>query len=244
MNLQTENRLLRGFLKDQADLDSSERSAMFHLLQKHFKGVTQVSFERDLQEKNQVILLKDAAGVLSGFTTLKFYDAIFRAETVRIIFSGDTIVEPASWGSTALPKTWIEAAIRHREKEPKKKLFWLLICSGYRTYHFLRLFFKKFYPRFDETTPEDIRTLRDQLAQGRYGSQYDPQRGVLCFKEGAQALSPGIGDVTPEKLRNPHIAFFTQANPGHFRGDELVCLTEVADDNVTAVWHRLLRGGT
>jgi hypothetical protein len=35
------------------------------------------------------------------------------------------------------------------------------------------------------------------------------------------------------------VAFFARRNPGHERGDELVCLARVAPDNLTALGRRL-----
>ena len=38
----------------------------------------------------------------------------------------------------------------------------------------------------------------------------------------------------------PHIAFFLATNPGHVRGDELVCLTELCDENLTRAGRRMI----
>jgi hypothetical protein len=42
-------------------------------------------------------------------------------------------------------------------------------------------------------------------------------------------------------LRDPHVAFFAEHNPGHANGDELVCLTQIHPDNFTAAGHRMMR---
>jgi hypothetical protein len=44
-------------------------------------------------------------------------------------------------------------------------------------------------------------------------------------------------------LCDPHVAFFLNRNPGWRRGDELVCLTEIAFENLTPAGRRMwLRG--
>jgi hypothetical protein len=41
--------------------------------------------------------------------------------------------------------------------------------------------------------------------------------------------------------KNPHKNFFFKKNPGYIHGDELVCLTEIDEDNFTAAAKRMLR---
>ena len=41
-------------------------------------------------------------------------------------------------------------------------------------------------------------------------------------------------------MNDPHVAFFLKRNPGHGDGDELVCLTELSDDNLTRAGRRMV----
>ena len=40
---------------------------------------------------------------------------------------------------------------------------------------------------------------------------------------------------------DPHIAFFLERNPGFVRGDELVCLTRIDEQNLTPAGRRMAR---
>jgi len=55
-----------GTLLPRTDLTRSQRAAMLALMQEHFAGVTEELFDRDLAEKNWVILLEDDRGQLRG----------------------------------------------------------------------------------------------------------------------------------------------------------------------------------
>lgn len=239
MTSRTDERLLTGHLADRAALTPTIQGEMLALLKRHFEGVEEGVFEQDLMEKNQAILLRDAEGTLRGFSTLKYYETRFQGEDIRLVFSGDTIVEPGFWGSTALPQTWIKAVRLYRAQKSEQRHFWFLLCSGYRTYHFLRLFFEDFHPRFDRPIPKDLRALRDHVAFEKFGDQYDPERGVVRFHQGAQALKAGIGNLPSSRLKNPHVAFFAQVNPGHDRGDELACVVEIHESNFKECWNRV-----
>ena len=68
---------------------------------------------------------------------------------------------------------------------------------------------------------------------------YDPATGIVRFREGATPLRAGVAEVGEERRRNPHIRFFLERNPGHVRGDELVCLTRLGVDNFTPAGRRM-----
>ena len=44
-------------------------------------------------------------------------------------------------------------------------------------------------------------------------------------------------------MRDRHVAFFAEKNPGHERGDELICLTELSYENLTAAGRRMWDAG-
>ena len=120
-----------------------------------------------------------------------------------------------------------------------RRTIWLLLTSGFRTYRFLPVFWREFFPRFDAATPEFIQRLLDQLAQQRFGTQFCRGAGVVRFVS-PQRLRDGLQDIPGGRERDPHIAFFLSRNPGHVSGDELVCLTELCAENLTAAGRRMM----
>ena len=52
---------MNGRLLRRADLRTAERARMFALLSTHFHGVDRCTFDRDLDEKNWVLLFEDGA---------------------------------------------------------------------------------------------------------------------------------------------------------------------------------------
>jgi hypothetical protein len=241
---------MNGLLSAREDLTPAQRDAMFALLSTHFRGVTRDRFDADLAGKNWVVLLEDDAGGLAGFSTFLHYRAKLASgggETVGVIYSGDTIMDPRAWNSSVLSRTWIESVWRvHRSpgNEEAGRLLWLFITSGFRTYRFLPVFWREFYPCHDRATPpppEVARVMRE-LAEERFGDQYDPAAGVVRFAH-PQVLSESLRGIPEAKLADPHVRFFAKANPGHEHGDELVCLTELSEANLTpAGWRMVLAG--
>jgi hypothetical protein len=199
------------------------------------------SFQQDLFSKNWVILLRDIeSGAIQGFSTLAFYTSTLNGSEIGVVYSGDTIIRPVCWGTPELPRTWIKTVLEIGNELPKP-LYWLLISSGYKTYRFLPLFYKQFYPRYDQLTPPKIQAIIHHLASERFGSDYCPQLGVVRFTTGSSPLREGVAEITERRLKDPHVAFFVQKNPGHTEGDELVCLTTIHQENFTPAGRRMTR---
>ena len=78
---------------------------MQQLMRAHYDGVSESQFLADLLAKQWVILLRDS-GHLCGFSTQVLFDYPLAGRDVKILFSGDTIIEKDHWGSLALPVAW------------------------------------------------------------------------------------------------------------------------------------------
>ena len=221
-----------------SELAIAQKAEMYALLNRHFEGATQAVFETDLNLKNWVLLLKDEADQLKGFSTLLMYDVAFEGDVVTVVYSGDTIMDPSAWSSSALPAAWVAAVNRLRKQYKGHKLYWLLISSGFRTYRFLPTFWQQFYPRHDREIPAREARLMTFLCCRQFGKWYDESTGIVRFPT-PQKLRGHLEGIPAERLRNPHVQFFAAHNPGYAKGDELVCLTEINEDNLTRAGKRM-----
>ncbi|CAN1213202.1 N-acetyltransferase domain-containing protein [Tumidithrix helvetica PCC 7403] len=231
---------MKSWLIKVADLNLSDRQEMFELLTSYFKDVTWDVFQTDLNRKNWALLVKDeTSSILKGFSTCYLLHTCFAGEAIDVVYSGDTIVDPSAWTSTILPRAWIASInFLHHQYCAQTKLYWLLICSGFRTYRFLPTFWKEFYPRYDGVTPACTAALIDHLAQVYYGDFYQPATGIVRFPH-PQILQDSLIEIPKGRQSNSHIRFFEANNPGYRQGDELVCLTEVRYDNLTRAGQRM-----
>lgn len=224
MNLESQTLLV-------GDLDSNCIDQMQRLMQAHYEGVSEHQFLADLSGKHWVILLRDQ-GRLCGFSTQVLMDHTAGARRVKILFSGDTIIDKSHWGSMALPIAWGRLMLSLCAAHPEAELYWLLTSKGYKTYRFLPVFFHEFYPRCNTPIPALENALLTSIALARFGGRYDAATGILHAEPGAQRLREGVAEMDARHLRDPHVAFFQERNPGHERGDELVCLARFCADNL------------
>lgn len=217
-------------------LGERDRAPMCALLDRYFLGVDRRGFEEDLANKDYAVLLHDRDGSLAGFTTLAF-DRIPGTTAGWVLYSGDTIVDRSGRTSPALAAGWIDSVERLRAELGAERLVWLLICSSVRTYRFLPLFFRDFAPHPKHSTSQEVQDELDRLARARYGPAYDTATGVVTL---ARPQPLRREPVESTRLEGEIGAFFERLNPGHRKGDELVCHTVVTESNLTAAGRRML----
>lgn len=222
-----------------AALSRADEEQMFALLSDHFEGANPIRFRRDLAEKEFVVVLRDDARRIRGFSTIMRVRTDVGGETIAAFFSGDTIVASDCRNESALPRAWSRHVFALRAAMPERRVYWFLIASGYKTYRFQSVFFRRFCPTYRSESPAFERRVLAQLASDKFGERYDAARGVIRFLN-PMPLRTGVADLTPARLADPDVAFFVQANPGHAAGDELACLCEIAADNLTPAGRRMI----
>jgi len=224
-----------------AELSPGERAELFALLDGHFEGVHEAQFAQDLDEKDWVLRVR-REGRLVGFSTLQLYVSHADGAPVNVVYSGDTIMAPEAWGSPVLARGWIDLVRTLQQGRPHERWYWLLLSSGFRTYRFLPVFWRRFWPRHDADPSAGDADLLDTLARERFGAAYDARAGVVRFAR-PQRLRTPLATVPDGRTDDPHVRFFLARNPGHAAGDELACLTRLHDDNLTAAGRRMVRTG-
>lgn len=225
---------------DPNTLTSEQKRQMYAILDGHYLAVSRDRFEADLSDKDLAILISDGDGVIQGFSTVR--RSRLDDPAVRLLFSGDTVIDRRHWGTQALAVAWLRMAAAEKTREPQTPLFWLLITKGPRTYRYLSSFALRYWPCHGQPMPDQMRQLRDRIASRWFGPAYDPNRGVVRWPESRGHLRPDLAAVEGTD-RRPDVTFFLQANPGYRNGDELVCLSEVAADNLKPFARRIFVGG-
>jgi hypothetical protein len=224
---------LQGRLRTIESLDSREISAMFAIMQKYYQKITEAEFLSDLNNKDWVIVLVSDTRIC-GFSTQKLIELTIENEKIMVVFSGDTIIEKDSWGTTALPIAFGRMMLDIKKKYKQNDLYWFLTSKGFRTYRFLPVFFKEFYPTFNVKVPPLAKRILMELGQMAYADRFDHDRFIIRAMEDSQRLRPGVGDLPESRCKDRHIAFFAETNPDYWRGDELACIAKFEEANLTS----------
>ncbi len=226
---------------DPGSLTREQRDEVFALFSRCYDCVEEEVFRKDLEAKTSIILLSDELGKVVGFSTQQVYEWQLSGEPIRVLYSGDTVIDPASWGSQELAKAWCRVAARAMLGPPAARTFWFLISKGCRTYLYLPLFFRHFIPGVGEAgAPQEWKGLLDELALHKFGEAYDPWTGLIRFPASRGQLTQELATIPASRRDDPHVAFFLGRNPDYTDGVELACLAEVSLENTHGVGRRWL----
>lgn len=211
-----------------AEVSPAERQAAWEVFERYYERTDRARFDADLDAKDHVILL-EADGRIVGFSTV----CVEHVGDVVSVFSGDTVIDAAHHGASALQWAFFRYIASVKARHPRKLVAWFLISKGYKTYLLLARNFPNHWPRRDTPTPPWAQELLVTLARRRFGDALDPERLILRFPPGTHdRLRP---DVAPtDGVTDPDVRYFLQANPGHADGDELCCLGLVDASLITS----------
>jgi hypothetical protein len=228
-----------------SSLDGQEIADMARLYLDHYDGGSEALFRRDLLEKSEVHLVfavQENGEELIGFSSFLHYRADWQGRTIRVVYSGDTIIHPQHWRQQNLAFESIAYLGKLQRQRPDMPLYWFLLVKGHRTYKYMPVFCKRFFPNRAEPENADLKALADHLAGARFGTDYDPRAGIVRFPVSHGHLKPTLAEISERERNKPDTRFFLERNPGYRLGHELVCLCELKEENLRSLAARIFRG--
>ncbi len=215
----------------QKTLNNQDRQCLLKLHQQYFDNVKPATFFNDLQEKDWVILIKSNSGKVLGFSTIQLVWLVVNGVEVLYLYSGDTIVKEEVRSSCALSCAFVKFMFALIERYPKTLKYWFLISKGYRTYRFLPLYFKEYYPAYNAEIPQMHKDALNTIAFYKFGDSYNPDSQIIMFKNGKDYLKTPIANIPETKQNDKHVKYFLDRNPEYFLGNELACIAGICESN-------------
>lgn len=228
-------------IKSVDSLNKQTIQMMFELYREYYDYANHDTFTTDLSNKNNAIIVYHQQKIV-GFTTIKNYCINFQGRKIQIIFSGDTIMHHNFWQNPILSTTWLKYAGFIKAQQSTLPLFWLLIVKGHRTYRFLPVYSKVFYPNYRYQTPAFEQSLMDHLSKTIFKDNYIPERGTIHNPYQGQ-LKTQWAEIPVNIKKREDIRFFLEKNANYVNGDELVCLCELSESNLKPFSRRLFEAG-
>ena len=224
------------------DLAGEDADAMLVLMHRFYTDVHADRFEEDLRSKSHALLLREGDDII-GFTTLAVFTHLMAGgSSRRVLYSGDTILDSAWWGSARLAAAWGRAIVELDLLHDDPPCLWLLLAGGVRTYRLLPLAWRNAFP-VPHKTDAELESIGREIATVRFGDRYDHSTGVVRFHDTYRLRDEYR--VPDERIERDELAsYFASRNPGHIRGDELVCVAEMTAANLTRAAQRLIAGAT
>jgi hypothetical protein len=223
-------------------LAAGDTGRMYALYSAYYTETSASRFAADLAAKDYVIELA-AHGELIGFSTVALLEFRAGGAARRAIYSGDTIIDHRHWGEQTLAVAFCRLAGAVKAADPAMPLYWFLITKGHRTYRYLGAFSREYYPHPSRPTPALAAQGIDALARAKFGAAWKPELGIVRFERSQGQLRAPWTEARPSLAARAAVRFFLERNPGHARGDELCCLTELAAPNLRSCARRAFLEG-
>ena len=215
---------------------------MYRLFSRYYEGISRERFAADLSAKDTVILVFDEDRIC-GFSTIAVLSLEHRGAPVRVVFSGDTIMDRPYWGTQVFAFAWIRQIGRIAAEAQEVPLYWLLTVKGHRTYRYLPAFGLRFVPDWRGAPDPVLEDLKDEVAARYFGAAYRRDSGIVRHECSLGHLAPEWAAVSAREARRPDVRYFLERNPGYAEGDELVCLCELTPGNMRPLTRRLFQQG-
>lgn len=197
---------------------------MYQVFAQYYENTAWEIFLNDLSKKTGAFIMRNAAGRVVGFSTLMTCTVDVGGRPVRGVFSGDTIIERAYWGSRALQLEFFKFMIAEKVRHPLEPIYWFLISKGFKTYLLLANNFFSFYPRHDVHEPH-LADIVDAYCETFFPAYYNRERRLLDFGDDYAPLKSDVAEITDRmRQENAAIRLFEELNPEWRRGTELPCV--------------------
>lgn len=219
-------------------LTENDRKALYGLFEQYYENTNYDRFLNDLREKHWLIRMMDESR-LAGFSTQQLIKLPVGKTMMRFLFSGDTIVHPDYWN-----RSHLAGAFGHLFKnilmDSCEPFYWFLISKGFRTYRFLPVFFKEYFPAHHGNNKE-LKPFLDAIALFKFPQNYNSSSGCIEPEMDKDFLNARMAPVPQGKLKDPHTKFFLQQNPEYRTGAELACIAPLTEENLTGCGKRVIR---
>ncbi|MFO1329143.1 MAG: hypothetical protein U1F56_17420 [Rubrivivax sp.] len=224
-----------------AALDAPARAELFEFCDR-FSSRHRDRFEAQLAKDEMVFRVRARiTGHLVGFGTLTVHEVQHQGETATVIYTGWTMISHEFRRHGIIQRVGFTEFLRQRLRHPRRRIYWMMTSSTLNSYLVMARNFRDSYPRAGRPLSPRERAFVEQVLQ-RNGSVWNPDTGVI-ERGGASFYREGRVDQGAVDTRDPHIAFYVEANPGQAEGDSLVCLAPLTLRNFWFIARRQLARG-
>jgi hypothetical protein len=236
------NSMLKSGVYKVEEIDHKTVIILYTLFSKYYDNSDFSVFEKDFYKKSDVIILKDIDDKIYGFSTIEIININIENSEKIVLFSGDTIIDKNYWAKNDLHIVFGKYLLKLLEIYKENEIFWLLISKGYRTYKYLPLYFKNFFPDYKKESLTNIENkILDTVLENKFGKYYDKENKIVRFYDKKDRLKKEFAVVEKEKLNDKYIEFFIKKNPFYYNGEELCCICQICFDNFTNAAKRVLK---
>ena len=128
---------------------------------------------------------------------------------------------------------------------PRTPLYIAGKAFSYKSYVVMTGLCTEFYPRYGTVTPAFEKSVLNEFGEGIAHANEVYDRETCVLKRELSTIREHVAPITSEELKNPHIRFFAETNPGWSKGHQLCVVGKVTwSDMASGLFKALKRAYT
>ncbi len=208
----------------------------------------QVNYNIDIQEFHKVLLSYKHAvlfrdkrdGSLRGVVMIDCGRRTFKGKSYMVMQCGTCYFDMEYRGGSY--KHYVLAYFRLRALLTHPFTPFLLVAEyfNYKTYAQLAHTFEKVYPSYGKETPDYMKEFIDDFAMKKMSNEdkYDSQTSVLKRTK-FYYLRSHATESWSANLKDPHVRFFCERNPGWDKGYQLIAVASIRLRDILVLLQRI-----
>ena len=218
------NRKLRFNLKETRFLNNTEIDEIWNVYSGHHNATFSQFMDRTFNQFGYMAICRDAqTQKIVGFTGIRIANIQLKSgKDATAIYFGQTFIRSEYRGCNLLKFCAIQIGLKCKLTNPFKPSYIWFDAISYKPFLLLSKYSGECYPSIDREMPEDIKKLIDTLGYRYYPNQYNPNNGTVI--KTCHRLRDNDTRIHNYDLNNQYIRFYAEKNPGHTRGDGLICV--------------------
>uniref|UniRef100_A0A1X7VDM5 Uncharacterized protein n=1 Tax=Amphimedon queenslandica TaxID=400682 RepID=A0A1X7VDM5_AMPQE len=224
-------------------LDTTSMNELFSF-GKHIvdTDVTFDMFRKAVLSYKFVIICRDKVdGSLRGMCLLDKATEIKGGQKCTLIKMGLAFFENQYQGGPLLYYIVFYHILKEILFHPQTPVYLLIKCFSYKSYLAFQRTLGNVYPSYHSEIPEFERNLINDFANSvrRPDEVYNPDTFVL-EREMTQ-LKNYVAPITKEELKNPHVKFFTERNPGWKKGHCMFVIASIKKWDIFLIFVKAIK---
>ncbi len=156
----------------------------------------------------------------TGFRMREY--TLSNGKRVNTIYIAQSYIIPEYRGRRLLSISYTRVVMDCKLRKPFQEIWFWMDAISYKPYLILGNHVLEHYPSPGWPTPKWICELRDRIGEFYYPGMYDRATGVV--RKPSRRLKHSVGRIEAEDRKNAFIKFYEQSNPGHVKGEGLLCV--------------------
>lgn len=185
------------------------------------------SFDQALASLERVSTLRDAHGDMQGLVGTRFSDHRVQGRRAGVLFIHWAVMAPAHRGGLTLFRLIVSEILAAKLRHPLRRLYMMFGATTFKSYLALARRGAPLWPSRRAPWPAWERALVEAAMDDLGNPNWDSGAGIVR-RDGEIGFYEGVTHEAPKDLTDPDLRFYLEANPGHIKGDMLLCLVPVS----------------